>query len=118
MAKEGSKIILIRDIGAVAEQGDRDDELWVINNVTVAGVPYFDMYKLCLQSKVRVEPYTERLGKFEDGLHDDVVFVHNTLLPNSCFCMTMMDNRERRLHLSMGRRFTRLLVVTMFQLRD
>ena len=63
MAKEGSEIILIGDIGAVAEQGDRDDELWVINNVTVAGVPYFDMYKLCLQCKVRVEPYTEHLGK-------------------------------------------------------
>ena len=30
-------------IGAVIKQGDRDDELWVINNVTVAGVPYFDM---------------------------------------------------------------------------
>lgn len=42
MAKEGSKNIPIGDIGAVAEQGDRDDELWVINNVTVAGVPYFD----------------------------------------------------------------------------
>jgi hypothetical protein len=25
----------IEDIGAVAEQGDRDDELWVINNITV-----------------------------------------------------------------------------------
>ena len=31
MAKEGSEIIPIEDIGAVAEQGDRDDELWVIN---------------------------------------------------------------------------------------
>ena len=38
MAKEGSEIMLIEDIGAVAEQGDRDDELWVINNVTVGGV--------------------------------------------------------------------------------
>ncbi|CAI8048722.1 hypothetical protein GBAR_LOCUS26852 [Geodia barretti] len=43
MAKEGSEIIRIEDIGAVIEQGDRDDELWVINNVTVASVPYFDM---------------------------------------------------------------------------
>ena len=63
MAKEGSEIIPIGDIGAVAEQGDRDDELWVINNVTVAGVPYFDTYKSCLQCKARVEPHTERLGK-------------------------------------------------------
>ena len=63
MAKEGSEIIPIGDIGAVAEQGDRDDELWVINNVTVAGVPYFDTYKSCLQCKARVEPHTECLGK-------------------------------------------------------
>ena len=63
MAKEGSEIIPIGDIGAVAEQGDRDDELWVIDDVTVAGVPYFDMYKSCLQCKARVEPHTKRLGK-------------------------------------------------------
>ena len=63
MAKEGSEIIPIGDIGAVAEQGDRDDELWVINDVTVAGVPYFDTYKSCLQCKARLEPHTERLGK-------------------------------------------------------
>ena len=63
MAKEGSEIIPIGDIGAVAEQGDRDDELWVINSVTVAGVPYFDTYKSCLQCKARVELHTERLSK-------------------------------------------------------
>ena len=63
MAKEGSEIIPIGDIGAVAEQGDRDDELWAINNVTVAGVTYFDTYKSCLQCKARVEPHTERLSK-------------------------------------------------------
>jgi len=45
MAKEDSEIIPIGDIGAVAEQGDRDDKLWVINDVTVAGVPYFNTYK-------------------------------------------------------------------------
>ena len=54
VTKEGSEIIPTGDIGAAAEQGDRDDELWVINNVTVAGVPYFDTYKLCLQCKARV----------------------------------------------------------------
>ena len=63
MAKEGSEIIPIGDMGAVAEQGDRDDELLVINNVTVADVPYFDTYKSCLQCKARVEPHTECLGK-------------------------------------------------------
>ena len=50
MAKEGSEIIPIEDLGAVAEQGDRDDELLVIN-VTVAGVPYFNTYKSSLQYK-------------------------------------------------------------------
>ena len=63
MAKEGSEIMLFEDIGTVAEQGDRDDELWVINHVTVGGVPYFDMYKLCLQYKARVEQHTKSLGK-------------------------------------------------------
>ncbi len=62
MAKEGSEIIPIEDIGTVAEQGDRYDELWVIKNVTVAGVPYFDTYKSCLQCNARVEPHTESLG--------------------------------------------------------
>ena len=60
IAKEDSDIIPIEDIGAVAEQGDRDDELWVINNVTVA---YFDTYESCLQCKARVEPHTDCLGK-------------------------------------------------------
>ena len=41
MAKGGSKTIPVGDIGTMAKQGDRNDELWVIN-VTVAGVPYFD----------------------------------------------------------------------------
>jgi len=63
MAKEGSEIIPIEDRGRVAEKGERDDELWVINNVTVAGVPYFDTYKSCLQCKARVEPHTDRVGK-------------------------------------------------------
>jgi len=62
MAKEGSKIIPVGDIGAVAEQGDRDDELWVID-LTVAGVPYFDTYKSSLQCKARLEPHTECLSK-------------------------------------------------------
>ena len=63
MAKEGSEIVLIDDLGVVVEEGDRDDELWVIDDVTVGGVPYFDTYKSCLQCKARVEPHTERLGK-------------------------------------------------------
>ena len=59
MAMEGSEIVPIEDIGAVAGQGDRDDELLVISNVTVAGVLYFDTYKSSLQYKARVEPHTE-----------------------------------------------------------
>ena len=55
-----SEIIPIEDIGAVAEQ---DDGLWVINNVIVVGVSYFDTYISCLQCKARVEPHTDRLGK-------------------------------------------------------
>ena len=55
MTKEGSEIIPIEDIGAVAEQGNRDDGLWVINNVIVVGVSYFDTYKSFLQCKARVD---------------------------------------------------------------
>ena len=35
----------------------------MIEDVTVAGVPYFNTYKSCLQCKARVEPHTEDLGK-------------------------------------------------------
>ena len=51
MAKEGSDIIVIDGLGVVVEEGDRDDELWVIDDVTVGGVSYFDTYKPCLQCK-------------------------------------------------------------------
>ena len=56
-------IIANEDLGAVAEQGDKDDELWVINNITVPGVLYFDTYKSCQQCKSRVEQQTQCLGK-------------------------------------------------------
>ena len=42
---------------------EEEDELWVINNATVVGVPYFDSYKSCFQCKARVEPNSDRLGK-------------------------------------------------------
>ena len=64
MHKEGLEIIPTEDIGAVVDQGDRDDEMWVINDVTVQGVPYLAMYKSCLQCKARFEPHTECLGKY------------------------------------------------------
>ena len=61
MAKESSEIVPIEGIGAVVEgKEDRDDELWVIDDVTVAEVPYFDTYKSC---KAQAEPHTDSLGK-------------------------------------------------------
>ena len=117
MAKEGSEIIPIEDIGIVADKGERDDELWVINNVTVAGVPYFDTYKSCLQCKARVEPQTERLGKCSKTDCMMMIFAHNISQPNSCSCMTRVDDRKQCLHSPTGRLFMRLLVVTMFQSR-
>ena len=35
IAKEGSEIVLIDDLAVVVEEGDRDDELWVIDDVKV-----------------------------------------------------------------------------------
>ena len=34
IAKEGSEIVLIDDLAVVVEEGDRDDELWVIDDVS------------------------------------------------------------------------------------
>ena len=122
MAKEGSEIIPIEDIGAVAEQGDKDDELWVINNVTVAGVPYFDTYKSCLQCKARVEPHTDRLGKCSKM--ECMMMQRFNLCPQHTTAklmllyMARMENREQCLHSPTGKPFIRLLVVTMFRLRD
>ena len=121
MAKEGSEIIPSGDIGAVAEQGDRDDELWVINNVTVAGVPYFDTYKSCLQCKARFEPHTERLGKCSKM--DCMMMQRFDLCPQHTTAkllllyMTRMDNKVQCLHSPTGRPFIRLLVV-MIQVHD
>ena len=50
-------------MGPVTETPEEEDELWVINNATVAGVPYFDVYKPCLQCKTRVEPNSDSLEK-------------------------------------------------------
>ena len=73
MVKEGSIIITIDDVRPVNERPEEEDKLWVINNTTVAGVPYFDSYKSCLQCKARVEPNSDRLGKcFQPRLPDDI----------------------------------------------
>ena len=45
MSREGTEIILIDNIGVVAEQSDAEDE---IKNVTIIGVPRLDKYKACL----------------------------------------------------------------------
>lgn len=52
LGKEGSEVIYMEDIGAVVDQEDRDNLLWLITDVTVRGVPCFDKYKLCLQCKI------------------------------------------------------------------
>ena len=98
IAKEGSEIVLIDDLAVVVEEGDRDDELWVIDDVTVGGVPYFDTYKSCLQC---VEPHTEHLGKcskMECMIRKGTIFAHNTPQLNSCSYTSRTENRGRCLH--------------------
>ena len=114
MAKDGSEIIPIEDIGGVAEKTE-DNELYVIKNVTVGGVPYFDTYKSCLQCKARVEPETEARGKCSKPDEAKVRSLPTTHYSKTHSCMTRMGNRKHCLHLLMGRLFMRLLVV-MFQL--
>ena len=63
MAKEGSRIIAIDDIGGVVEQTKEDEELLLIQNVSIVGIPYLDTYKSCLKCKARVEPQTPPLRK-------------------------------------------------------
>ena len=48
MGKEGSAI---DDIGSVVEQSKEDEDLLVIKNVAIIGVPYLETYKSCLQCK-------------------------------------------------------------------
>ena len=63
MCKENTDIILIDDIGVVVERSDDEDEISVIKNVTIIGVPHLDKYKACLQCKARVETQTPPLGR-------------------------------------------------------
>ena len=64
MPKEGTEIVEIDDIGDVAKDfGSSEEEILVLQNVTVVGVPYLGSYKACLSCKARVEPQTPPLGK-------------------------------------------------------
>lgn len=60
---KGTEIIPIDDIGVVAERSDGEDEITMIKNITIIGVPHLDKYKGCLQCKARVEPLTPPLGR-------------------------------------------------------
>ena len=60
MGKEASEMIEINDIGCIVEGSEKKEELMVIKNVAIVGVPYLDSY---LQCKARVEPQTPPLGK-------------------------------------------------------
>jgi len=53
-AKSQSLIEMIDDIGAVIEQ-ETDEEVSVIHQVKIIGVPALDTYKSCLLCKARVE---------------------------------------------------------------
>ena len=63
-AEGGSKISKIDDIGdAAKDYGSSEEEILVLQNVTVVGVPYLGSYKACLWCKARVELLTPPLGK-------------------------------------------------------
>ena len=79
MAKEGSEITAIDDIGCVKEQKS-EEELLVINNVAIVGVPFLDSYKSCLQCNARVEPETPPLGKCSMLISIDTTSKHPLLL--------------------------------------
>lgn len=55
-------VILIEDIGVVAEYADTEKTL-TLQNVEVVGVPHIDVYKCCLGCRARVEPLTPPLGR-------------------------------------------------------
>ena len=63
VAREGTEIVSIADIGIVSEAVRDEHECTTINNVQVIGVPLLDKYRACLQCKARVEPLTPPLGK-------------------------------------------------------
>ena len=63
-----SEILSINDIGVVATPRDEDaDELVILNNAIVIGVPQLDIYKECFKCTARVEPLTPPFGRCSKG---------------------------------------------------
>ena len=62
MARDGSEIVSIPDIGEVLSDSD-DDQNETITNVQIIGVLQLDSYKSCLRCKARVESTTPPLGR-------------------------------------------------------
>ena len=61
MAKEGSAVIPIGDIGETVE--DDNDGSEELSNAQIVGVLHLDTYKSCLRCKARVEPSDAALGR-------------------------------------------------------
>ena len=67
MAKDGSEIRPISDIGEVTQGDGEDDE--TMNNAVIVAVLQLDGYRSCLRCKARVEPTSPPLGQvLESGL--------------------------------------------------
>lgn len=65
MAKTGSEIAVINDIGDVIEYDPEhdDDQRRELANATIVGVLQLDSYKACLTCKARVESFSQPLGR-------------------------------------------------------
>ena len=65
---ESSKLVAIQDIGGVVCGGhDDEEEIMIMKEVSVIGVPEMENFKACLKCKARVEPqklplYTSTIG--------------------------------------------------------
>ena len=118
MCKENTEIILIDDIGVVVERSDDEDEISVIKNVTIIGVPHLDKYKACLQCKARVETQTPPLGRCSkvDCMMMQSTFGTSRL--NFCSCTTMKDNKKLCNLMPTVKLFVTLLVLKMCLLKS
>lgn len=62
---QGLKVSKIHDLLDVyLDSSIKKDNLTTNSNVQVIGVPLLDCYKVCLQCKAHVEPFTPPLGKY------------------------------------------------------
>ena len=64
MAKEGSAVIPIGDIGATVEDDNlAEDGSEELSNAQIVGVLHLDRYKSCVRCKARVEPSNAAFGR-------------------------------------------------------